>query len=106
VRRTRRTLCVLDTIGNLTPAQPAQGIGPSNREVAERTGIRELKGDPLQMSRLLWCLETLDLIENTTHGQPRGGPNAWRLTAKGEAVRRGTERALRSPPEGSIASAA
>ena len=102
MRRTRRTLCVLDTIAELTE----RGFRPSNREVAERSGIAALATDPPAMSRLLWCLETLGLIENTVGGQVNGRPNAWRLTAKGEAVRRGTDRALCSPPEDSIASAA
>jgi DNA-binding IclR family transcriptional regulator len=77
--RSYRTSCVLNAIAELG----RRGWGPSNREIAERTGIRELKADPLQMSRLLWCLEALELIENTTRGELRGGPNAWRLTAKG-----------------------
>jgi hypothetical protein len=68
------------------------GWGASNREVAERAGIRELQANPSQMSRLLWCLEALELIENTTHRHLRGAqPNAWRLTAKGEDVQRELE---------------
>jgi hypothetical protein len=67
-----------------------RGWGASNREIAERTGIRELRADPLQMSRLLWCLEALELIENTTHGQ-RGVPNAWRPTPKGVQLQRELE---------------
>ncbi len=85
VARTRRTSCVLAAIAELA----ARGWGPSNREVADRVGIRELQADPAQMSRLLWCLEVLELIENTTHGQRGGVPNAWRLTGKGERVWRG-----------------
>jgi hypothetical protein len=85
--RTNRTLCVLAAIAGFG----GRGWGASNREVAERAGIRELEADPPQMSRLLWCLEALELIENTTHGQLRGGPNAWRLTTKGEGVRRELE---------------
>jgi hypothetical protein len=65
-----------------------RGWGASNREVAERAGIRGLQADPAQMSRVLWCLEALQLIENTTRGQLRGGPNAWRLNAKGAQVQR------------------
>lgn len=85
--RTSRTLCVLAAIAGFG----GRGWGASNREVAERAGIKELEADPLQMSRLLWCLEMLELIENTTRGQLRGGPNAWRLTTKGVQVRRELE---------------
>ena len=85
--RTRRTLCVLAAIAGLGERE----WGASNREVAERAGIRELEADPPQMSRLLWCLEALELIENTTHRQFRGGPNAWRLTTKGREVQRELE---------------
>jgi hypothetical protein len=85
--RIRRTSCVLKAIVELG----RRGWGPSNREIAERAGIRELKADPLQMSRLLWCLEALELIENTTRGELRGGPNAWRLTAKGVQMQRDLE---------------
>jgi predicted ArsR family transcriptional regulator len=83
VRRTRRTLCVLDAIAELGE----RGFGPSNREIADAVGISELKAHPHQMSRILWCLETLGLIENTVSGQVNGRPNAWRLTAKGDEVR-------------------
>jgi hypothetical protein len=85
--RAYRTSCVLKAIAELGD----RGWGPSNREIAERTGIRELKADPLQMSRLLWCLEALELIENTTRGQRGGVPNAWRLTAKGAQLQRELE---------------
>jgi hypothetical protein len=85
--RTQRTSCVLATIAELAE----RGWGASNREIAEHTGIRELKADPLQMSRLLWCMEALELIENTTHGQRGGVPNAGRLTAKGVQLRRELE---------------
>lgn len=79
VRPTYRTLRVLSAIGALTPAQPARGSGPSNREVANAAGIE----DEGQASRLLKRLERHSLIENTglaSHGKP----NAWALTAKGE----------------------
>ena len=87
VRRTYRTLRVLTAIAALNE----RGSDSSNREVAERTGIRELAVDARQMSRVLWCLEALELIENTARGQVKGWPNAWRLTAKGEGVRRELE---------------
>ncbi len=87
VLRLRRTLCVLAAIAALG----GRGWGASNREVAERAGIRGLEADPPQISRLLWCLEALELIENTAKGHVKGGPNAWRLTAKGEQVLRATE---------------
>lgn len=94
-RRTYRTSCVLATIAGLAE----RGWGASNREIAERTGIRELRADPLQMSRLLWCLEALDLIENTTRGQRGGVPNAWRLTAKGVQLQRELEAQGASGPD-------
>jgi len=48
VRRTRRTLCVLDAIAELGE----RGFGPSNREIADAVGISELKAHPHQMSRI------------------------------------------------------
>jgi hypothetical protein len=86
VLRLHRTLSVLRAIAELGE----RGFGPSNREVAERTGIKDAKAQPREISRLLWCLEALELIENTAKGQVKGGPNAWRLTAKGEQLRRVT----------------
>jgi hypothetical protein len=86
-RITHRTLSVLTAIAALNE----RGSDPSNREVAEHTGIRGLEADAPQLSRVLWCLEALELIENTARGQVKGWPNAWRLTAKGEGVRRELE---------------
>lgn len=68
----------------MTPQTPrARGVGPSNREVADRAGI----WDPGQVSRLLTRLEGLGLIENTGLGAAHGKPNAWWFTAKGDEVR-------------------
>jgi DNA-binding MarR family transcriptional regulator len=86
LRRTYRTWRVLAAIGNLTPAQPARGFGPCNREVADAAGIE----DEGQASKLLKRLEGLGLIENTGLAS-RGKPNAWALTAKGEEALRELE---------------
>jgi hypothetical protein len=83
VRPTYRTWRVLSAIGDLMPAQPARGVGPSNREVADRAEV----WDPGQISRLLTRLQDLGLIENTGLGAAHGKPNAWWLTAKGVMVR-------------------
>ncbi|MFI5010071.1 MAG: hypothetical protein ACHQDY_07335, partial [Solirubrobacterales bacterium] len=56
--------------------------GASNRVVAEGSGI----SDQGQISKLLARLDTLGLAHNVGRGQPRGAPNAWRLTARGEEV--------------------
>jgi hypothetical protein len=86
--RVHRTGCVLTAIAELGE----RGWGPSNREVADRAGIRDLRADPAEMSRMLWCMEALELIENATHGELRGAqPNAWRLKPKGEHVCRKLE---------------
>ncbi len=79
LRVTYRTLRTLRAIAE----QPAA----SNREVAAAAGV----ADQGQMSKLLWRLEGLGLIHNTGRGHVGGGPNAWRLTARGEEL----ERALR-----------
>jgi len=88
LRRTYRTLRVLDVIGNLTPAQPGRQPGPSSREIAEAAGIR----DEGQMSRLLTRLEGLGLIEVTARGRHLPGePYRWSLTAKGMQAQRAIE---------------
>lgn len=76
IRFTYRTARVLAEI-SLRPAV-------SNRVVADASGI----GDEGQMSRLLRRLEDAGLVENLSAGGPKGEPNAWRLTARGEAVHR------------------
>lgn len=74
MRLTYRTVRVLGAI--------AERPGASNREVARGAGI----SDQGQISKLLTRLERLELIENVGQGQPRGAPNRWRLTERGEQV--------------------
>lgn len=76
MRLTYRTMRVLLAI--------AEHPGSTNREVAERSDTK----DEGQISRLLARLHDHTLIENTGEGKPRGGPNAWRLTERGDAVHR------------------
>lgn len=76
MRLTYRTMRVLLAI--------ADHPGATNREVAEHSDTK----DEGQMSRLLGRLQDHTLIENIGGGKPRGGTNAWRLTERGEAVRR------------------
>jgi AcrR family transcriptional regulator len=82
LRMTYRTACVLTTISDVP--------GASNREVAERSGIR----DAGQVSKLLSRIATLRLIENRSLGQTSGTANAWHLTTQGEELVRATH-----PPE-------
>ena len=79
VRMTYRTRRVLRSIGDYP--------GASNREVAERAGIV----DQGQVSKLLGRLEASALIERLGEGRPRGAPNAWRLTERGESLLSGAE---------------
>jgi DNA-binding MarR family transcriptional regulator len=74
MRLTYRTVRVLIAI--------AGHPGASNRLVAEGSGI----SDQGQISKLLARLESLGLVQNTGHGHPKGAPNAWRLTARGDEV--------------------
>lgn len=76
MRLTYRTVRVLVAIA----AHPRA----SNREVAAAAGI----ADQGQISKLLGRLQSLGLIVNEGEGQPRGGPNAWGLTVRGEEVER------------------
>ncbi len=100
MRVTYRTLRVLTAIAELD----GRGLGPSNRQIADEAGIR----DPGQISRLLARLTGLGLIEKLGRGHAQGGPNAWRLTDKGEEVRRAIEgrnkresrRSILLPPTG------
>jgi AcrR family transcriptional regulator len=78
IRLTYRTIRVLMSI--------QRAPGASNREVGEASGII----DAGQISKLLHRLCRLGLIENRGPGQPRGGPNAWRLTPHGLDVERAT----------------
>jgi AcrR family transcriptional regulator len=56
--------------------------GASNRTVAEASGI----SDQGQISKLLARLDSLGLVRNTGQGHPKGAPNAWQLTARGQEV--------------------
>jgi AcrR family transcriptional regulator len=74
MRLTYRTVRVLGAIA----ASPRA----SNREVADAAGI----SDQGQISKLLARLERLELIENLGARQPRGAPNRWQLTDRGQRV--------------------
>jgi AcrR family transcriptional regulator len=74
MRLTYRTVRVLMAI--------ADHEGASNRTVAQASGI----SDQGQISKLLARLDSLGLVHNSGRGHPRGAPNAWRLTARGEEV--------------------
>lgn len=74
MRLTYRTLRVLAAIA----AQP----GASNRHIANHAGVK----DQGQISKLLTRLERLRLVHNIATGQPKGEPNAWTLTDKGQQV--------------------
>ncbi len=73
-RLTYRTARVLTAIGDYP--------GASNREVGERAGVV----DQGQISKLLTRLQAQGLIAKTSPAQARGAPNAWQLTARGQAV--------------------
>jgi AcrR family transcriptional regulator len=85
MRLTYRTVRVLAAIA----ANPRA----SNRGVATAAGI----DDQGQISKLLTRLQNLGLIHNEGRGQPRGAPNAWGLTARGQEV----ERSIRTGSDGS-----
>jgi AcrR family transcriptional regulator len=74
MRMTYRTLLVLSAI--------AENPGASNRQIADIAEVH----DQGQISKLLGRLERLGLIHNAGAGQPKGAPNAWRLTPKGHKV--------------------
>jgi AcrR family transcriptional regulator len=74
MRITYRTLRVLAAV--------AIAPGGSNREVADRAGV----SDQGQISKLLVRLAKLGLIENDR--RVKGERNDWRLTPKGDEVRR------------------
>ncbi|HEX3518161.1 MAG TPA: TetR family transcriptional regulator [Solirubrobacteraceae bacterium] len=76
IRLTYRTVRTLGAI--------ADRPGASNRDIARAAGI----ADQGQISKLLNRLSKLGLIENEGLGQPKGLSNAWRLTDRGEALRR------------------
>ena len=74
MRLTYRTVRVLMAIADHPEA--------SNRTVAEASGI----SDQGQISKLLARLDSLGLAKNTGLGHPKGAPNAWRLTPRGQEV--------------------
>ncbi len=74
MRLTYRTVRVLSVI--------AEQPGASNREIAAGSGI----ADDAQISRMLYRLAQLGLIENRLPG--RANPNAWQLTQRGTQIER------------------
>jgi AcrR family transcriptional regulator len=84
MRLTYRTVRVLLALAELG----GEGSNPSSRQVADAAGV----SDQGQISKLLWRLEHLGLIDTAVRHHGRGEPNAWRLTSKGQEV----TRALRS----------
>jgi AcrR family transcriptional regulator len=92
MRLTYRTVRVLLAIAELGGRGAEGGRGSNNREVADAAGV----SDQGQISKLLWRLEHLGLIDTAVHHHGRGEPNAWSLTAKGQAV----ARAIRSQAGG------
>jgi AcrR family transcriptional regulator len=78
MRLTYRTVRVLLAIGD----RGGQGTCPSNRQVAEDSGIR----DQGQISKLLSRLQQLGLIENAAEPRIKGEPNSWTLTQRGNEV--------------------
>jgi AcrR family transcriptional regulator len=79
MRLTYRTLRVLDAV--------ASNPNGSNRVLGEAAGI----ADQGQISKLLWRLQRLRLIDNVVGVPGRGAPNAWRLTEKGQSVHKAIE---------------
>jgi AcrR family transcriptional regulator len=76
MRLTYRTVRVLVAIA----AEP----GANNRQVGNAAGIV----DQGQTSKLLQRLEHLGLIQRAALTNGKGEPNAWRLTARGQQLRR------------------
>ena len=74
LRFTYRTARVLATI--------ATHPGASNRQVGEGAGMT----DQGQTSKLLKRLKRAGLVENGGPGRESGEPNAWCLTARGQAI--------------------
>ncbi|HEY1689056.1 MAG TPA: TetR/AcrR family transcriptional regulator [Solirubrobacteraceae bacterium] len=88
VRLTYRTVRVLQAAGELAE----QGAPASNRQVAERAGVRDIG----QISKLLARLQQHGLLVNTaTAGNGKGQPNKWALSDAGwyllQSLRVGTE---------------
>jgi AcrR family transcriptional regulator len=73
--RTVRTLMAVAELGK-------DGSLPSNRAIGAAAGIP----DQGQISKLLARLHRLGLVDNTSNGSARGGPNAWTLTTRGREI--------------------
>lgn len=84
-RLTYRTALVLSVI--------REHPGSSNQAVGRRAGI----ADQGQISKLLNRLARNELIENRRRGQRYSVPNAWHLTAHGEAIEHAVRPAFGSP---------
>ena len=84
MRLTYRTVRVLLAIAELCGRGSMGGRAPSNRQVADASGV----ADQGQISKLLARLEHLGLIYNSGAGPLRGEPNVWSLTPKGEEIER------------------
>jgi DNA-binding MarR family transcriptional regulator len=76
LRLTALTYKVLAAAGELA----GQGSAPSNRDLADATGVRTAG----QISRLLARLQDHGLLQNT--GGPANGANAWQLAPRGEEL--------------------
>ena len=74
IRITFRTARVLAVIGTQS--------GASNRAIGDAAGV----ADQGQISKLLRRLAGYSLIENHGEGHPKGEPNAWTLTERGQAI--------------------
>jgi AcrR family transcriptional regulator/DNA-binding MarR family transcriptional regulator len=83
VRVTERGFRVLAAIEE----RNARGSSPSNREIADVTGIK----DQGQISKLMQHLARLGLVEHTGARVLKGKPYAWRLTVKGTELLRELE---------------
>lgn len=81
MRITYRTVSVLRAI--------AQHPGSSNRQIGRQAGIQ----DDGQVSKLLYRLRNLGLIDNHDAEAAKSAPNAWHLTSRGQQV----EHAIRTP---------
>jgi AcrR family transcriptional regulator/DNA-binding MarR family transcriptional regulator len=84
MRLTYRTVRVLLATAELS----GRGAGPSNRQIADASGVQ----DQGQISKLLARLEHVGLICNNGAGPAKGEPNVWSLTAKGEEIERAIRR--------------
>lgn len=85
IRFTFRTARVLVVVG----AQP----GASNRAIGDASGVT----DQGQISKLLQRLERTGLVSNSGGGHPKGEPNAWTLTERGETIQRTIEPSILPP---------